>query len=415
VLESVQDYIDAKLTHSVHTSGAKSYRQCRRRWNWLTREYYYPKVTAKPLEFGVAFHVGMETLYDPKLWDKPEAVVVALAQKAFVDECAKQFNKFDREFHADEEVIADYFERKELGKGMLKHFARTIRREDISKGFKPLYMEIKFEVPLVKNGEQMRCNCDDCYRRFTKWLKENDPAFLNFALNFREKWVGLPVTYGGRIDCLMQDEHGNIWVVDWKSAARMIEDREEFLDLDDQIVRYLAAMRECGYEVAGFLYQEIKKAVPEEPEPMKVRRKGCMYSVSKQQAVLYDTYKRVIEEYDNDAYLAGCYDEYLTWLKENEGRFSARYEKTKTPVQLDLAWENVIKEATEIISSDLLIYPNAGRFSCEYCAFKVPCTVANEGGDVTFALDSMFDKKGYHYWEDESVASTDSQFGVITA
>ncbi len=421
MLETVQDYIDAKLCHSIHTSGAKSFRQCRRRWNWLTREYYYPKVTAKPLEFGVAFHVGMETLYSPRLWDKPEAVVVALAQQAFLAECKKQFDKYALDFEIDDEVTTDYEERKVLGKGMLKHFAATIRREDILKGYKPLYMEIKFEVPLEDSGVQMFCKCDDCWGRWCEYVDAEETKvstqwipLAQQSINERDLfWNGLPVTYGGRIDCLMTDDEDNVWVVDWKSAARMIEDRDEFLDLDDQIVRYLAAMRISGYEVAGFLYQEIKKAVPTEPEPMKVRRKGCMYSVSKQQAVQYDTYLRVVKEYDYDAYQEGCYNEYLAWLRENEGRFSARYEKRKTVEQLELAWANVIMEAKEIINPELPIYPNAGRFSCEYCAFKVPCTLANEGGDVLFALDSMFDKKKRHYFEDESVPSTDSQFGVI--
>jgi hypothetical protein len=175
----------------------------------------------------------------------------------------------------------------------------------------------------------------------------------------------------------------------------------------------LAALRLCGYEVAGFLYHEIKKAVPEEPEPNKVRRLGCLYSVSKSQNVEYATYLRVIKDNDHDAYLNGSYDVYLQWLQENEGRFSARYEEKRNATELDKAWEEVILEAEDMTDPDLRIYKNAGRFNCENCAFITPCLVANEGGDVVFALESMFDKKKWHYWEDETVPSTDNPAGVI--
>src|SRR5205809_7390678 len=93
-LMSVEDYIDADLTHSVHTSGRKSFRGCRRRWNWIFNEFWYPTTSAKPLEFGVAFHTAMETLYAPLLWDKPRDIVLEMSIQAFRNECEKQFEKY---------------------------------------------------------------------------------------------------------------------------------------------------------------------------------------------------------------------------------------------------------------------------------------------------------------------------------
>src|SRR3954471_8596037 len=93
-LTSVQDYIDARLVHEVHTSERRSFRGCRRRWNWIFQDFYYPQLTAKPLEFGVAFHAAMEVLYDPTTWKLPRDIVLNSAKVMFHDVCAEQRSKF---------------------------------------------------------------------------------------------------------------------------------------------------------------------------------------------------------------------------------------------------------------------------------------------------------------------------------
>jgi hypothetical protein len=57
-----------ELCHEIHTSERKSFRACRRRWDWLFRGHYYPVETAKPLEFGIAYHKAMEVWYNPDTW-----------------------------------------------------------------------------------------------------------------------------------------------------------------------------------------------------------------------------------------------------------------------------------------------------------------------------------------------------------
>jgi hypothetical protein len=419
VLETVQDYIDAKLTHSIHTSGSKSFRGCRRRWNWLFNEFWYPKTTAKPLEFGVAYHVGMEALYDPKLWDKPESVVLALAQKAFYDTCHKQWKAYEEAFGADDEVRKDYEERVQLGQGMLKYHVEHVRRKDKIAGYKPLFVEVPFEVPLTdENGEQIWCKCKTCWTRFKNWLRENteqasfynqrgQEVFIDLIPSPSEHgdiqwegWRGLPVTYGGRIDVILEGPDGRVWVLDWKTAARLAEDTATFLLVDDQITRYLAALRECGYRVAGFIYHEQKKALPDEPEPMERRYKGKLFSTNKQQDVEFDTYLKTVKENDPEAYMEGLYDEYLNFLRDNPNRFYGRHVIHRNDIELDMAWENVLLEAKDMIDPNLRIYPNAGRFNCQTCAFLQPCLGKSNGEDYEYTLRTLFDKRKYHYFED---------------
>src|SRR5690348_5344256 len=95
-LNSVDDYIELGLTHQLHTSERMSRRGCRRRWDWVFHGMYYPTITAKPLEFGVAYHKAMETLYDPD--NRPAGggyeTAYQLARQVFKQTCQDQQKKF---------------------------------------------------------------------------------------------------------------------------------------------------------------------------------------------------------------------------------------------------------------------------------------------------------------------------------
>lgn len=418
MLVTIQDYIDAKLTHSRHTTESRSFRGCRRRWNWIFNEFYYPVLTPKPLEFGVAYHCGMEVLYAPSLWDKPEEVVVALAQKAFVDTCAEQYKKYVEHFGDDPEVEEDYKERVELGREMLEYAAKTTRRKDKEEELTPVLVEVKFEVPLEENGEQIWCTCKTCFNRFLAWVEENDPEWLA-EVNFDETvegagresyrqlfWQGLPVTYGGRIDAILKGPDGRIWVVDWKTAKQLSEETAVFLLLDDQITRYLAAMKKCGYRVAGFIYHEQKKAVPSEPKLLTRRVKGKLFSTNKAEAnFTLETFVKTVEENDPEGYDDGAYNEFINWLHDNPTKFHERHRVPRNDNELDEAWESLTMEALDMSDPNLRIYKNAGRFNCNNCAFRQPCLGKNNGEDYLYTLKTLFEKRKYHYYEDAPLAT----------
>lgn len=438
----VNDFIEWDLTHSVHTSERRSFRGCRRRWKWLFREYYYPTTTAKPLEFGVAYHKGMEVFYDPRLWGAPRETVLQLAIQTFRTRCKEQLAKYEA-WHgpADKETLADYKERMELGEGMLRYHEEKVYPE-LREKYRPLKVEISFEVPVralkylpdseepVLSDEYLWCKCQVCWKRFKEHLlkhqfdvfKNIDGALVSviqmrdavvladYGTGFWTRWKGLPVTYGGRIDCLMEALDGTLWVFDWKTAAQLSADRQEFLELDDQISSYVWALTVLGIDVAGFVYFEQRKAFAEEPEPMKVTRLGRRFSIAKGIACDAVTYKRVVSENDPEAYAAGLYDEFIQWLEDQGDRFHESYPVYRNATQIESTGLNIAKEATEIINPFLLIYPNAGRFSCGNCAFKQPCMSANDGGDYRYALETQFEKRKYHYWVDKE-PSTESKGG----
>src|SRR5262245_32596756 len=82
------------MHHEIHTSERKSFKGCRLRWKWHFIDQWTPIGAAPPVEFGIAFHKGMEVLYEPKTWDWDREVVGELAVKTFVDKCNEQILEY---------------------------------------------------------------------------------------------------------------------------------------------------------------------------------------------------------------------------------------------------------------------------------------------------------------------------------
>ncbi len=415
----VDDLISKRLVHEVHTSERKSYRGCRRRWHWLFQEFYYPQTTAKPLEFGVAFHSAMEVYYDPDTWNWDRDIILSASIGQFIKVCTEQKNKFLKNgimgsFLTEEEVIQEYRSRIDLGVGMLTYYHNKVASV-YDKGWTPLKVEVEFIVPIQNpdTNEYLFCTCSRCKRTIEIWAESADNIEVqSFYDELMEK--GLPVCLAGRIDMLASDPNGNLYIVDWKTTARLARgdasgnDRDEFLENDDQIGSYVMALvRKLGLDVKGFVYIELKKAFPEKPIKNAARRLGRLYSVNKQQPVDYDTYLNCIKTNDTEAFEAGLYDEFLQYLKESGERFHGRYKILKTTEELIEIERHLFMEAKEMCSKDTFIYPSPGRFNCATCAFRQPCLEKNRQADYQTILDTMFDRRKEHYWVKD--LSTDKQ------
>jgi hypothetical protein len=405
-------------------------------------------MTAKPLEFGVAYHIGMEAYYDPGTWDWDRQVVGEYAITKFVDKCEEQRKKAlaaQEMQYLDEEVQADYDERVELGKGMLRdYFKNTAPREDI--GWTPVKVEVGFMVPIPHpdTGEQLYCKCDQCWEKWTKHINrlrtqredlleaKSREASSDMAkwetgevkvslqplehlgqwdlLYERELWRGLPVVYAGRIDMLAVDNEGKYWIFDWKTAARISED-DEFLYLDDQIGSYVWALRKLGLNVQGFVYHEEKKGFPQPPKRNIQPRLGCWFSVNKMQDTDYRTFLQTVMTEDRTAYEEGRYDNFLEFLKNEGIIFYKRHQIHKSDYECQQMEYNIGQEALEMLELEgrIRVYPSPGRFGCRNCAFRQPCMEQNGGGDYQYMLDTLFERREHYYVRTEP--STESKGG----
>ena len=406
----VDQFIEHKLVHEIHTSERRSFRACRRRWDWLFRENYYPKTTAKPLEFGVAYHAAMEVYYNPATWDWDREVVRANTILTFIAECEKQKKAAIEEsghLYLEGEQEQDYQERVELGVGMLNYYFTDVSSIE-DKRWRPVKVEIKFMVASPNPEEEgwIWCKCELCKEKWDKYLNSTE---LDVNLHGSE-FTGLPVVYAGRLDMLAMDENGNYWIFDWKTA-RSIADRYDFLYLDDQIGSYCWALDQIGIPVMGFVYHEQRKGFPLPPVKNKVRRLGCIFSKNKNQDTSYDMYLKTIMEEDADAFEQGLYDDMLTYLRNDGIIYHARHQINKTPTELAETGRNIGLEALDMIDPKLRIYPSAGRFGCSFCAFQEPCISKNDGSDYQYTLDTMFEVREPYYVRQEKGPSTESKGG----
>jgi hypothetical protein len=360
--------LDLSAIHEIHGSQLKSFRGCRLQWQWQYVEGYAPIVRPAPLEFGTAFHVAMETLYNPSTWHLPLIELYGLAKIAFTDMCELQQREYlDRlekyQLEPDEEV--DYQQRVDMGLGMLRKVARTMDRRN----FHPIAVEKECFAPILNPVTGEPLVCPDC---------------------------GKPFYYGLRPDAVLQDRDGCFWLVDWKTAAMLLKD-QMILELDGQIATYLWALAYMwGLNFAGFLYVQIYKGFPKRPRVLEYSRLGRKFSVSHQQRTDAPTFTRVVKKYDLPAYEAGLYDEYIAWLQECGPEFIKWFKVYKSPTQLATVGRDLATQVMEM-SNDVPIYPNPGRMICQRCAFQEPCLERQSGGDYRDILNSSYEQLEPYY------------------
>lgn len=406
----IQEYIDKGLIHSIHTSERRAFRGCRRRWDWAYRQNYHPTVTPAPLEFGTAYHVAMETYYNPDTWAEDNWTKSRNAIDAFKDTVQDQYSRYiELNGRPEDDVIERYKHSLSLGIDMVKYYTTKISPK-IDQGLTPLAVEIPFEVSLGFN-----CGCEACKVRWKtssdgiahhdKWQEETYQYFINKGRepdkarqfcatesNYWKLWAGLPVTFGGRIDAIFEDSDHRILCVDWKTTARILDDFDEaaFLELDDQVAGYPVAIRKLGRRVDGFIYHEQRKAVPEKPKRLQREYKGRAFSTDRNAPMEYETFINTIMAEDVRGYNMGCYDEYLEFLQGKMApKFYQRHVIYKTDIQIQNFWNDLINEAKDILGNPR-VYPQPSRFSCSSCMYRVPCDGQNRGEDYKYTLESMF-------------------------
>lgn len=364
------------MVHRIHTSEIRSFESCRRRWDWHYRQRFMPVRPIKYLEFGTAYHKAMEVFHDPERWHYPIDVKYAMAIKAFIDTCDEQKNAYrDHVGSLDQSMEDDYAERLELGQGMLAHYAYTIFPKQMA-SYKPIMVEVPFEIPVTVNGEVLQCP-------YTDGSCGQDHKGDN------------TIIYGGRVDMIVEDmDEGGYWIWDWKTAAALLGDiQSKYLEIDPQVGSYPWALRlKLGINIRGFIYYEQRKEFPHPPRELKRQTGGCWYSQNKSQITDYPTYLNHVSENDPDAFNAGLYDEILDHFANNEERFYKIHRVMKNDHQLLETGRMISQIAQEIIEKDLRIYPHPGRFNCATCAFFDPCLAKFRGDDWEYALNTIFEE-----------------------
>lgn len=358
----------------IHNSDAQAFKGCRERWNWMSdlREGWKPEETPTPFYFGSAFHRGEEIYYSPITWHmvleggvKREAVIMAAVQ-GFVDhmeETRKRYLRVTKQVTLDDEWRDRFLEHMDLGRGMMLHYFEWVQKEDLDHGYTPLGVEYDFEVPVYDSYEEQ--------------------------LEYCPGTVGLIIMFKGRIDLLVQDADGRIWILDHKTTSRM-PDNLRFLEMDEQMGSYIMGYSlMSGTRIAGAIYSEILKGYPKPPVMNKVQRLGRWFSVNQNQYTSYDVYLKTITEAGEDVEL---YQEHLDWLKNFGTTYVRRTEISRNTYEL-LSIRQRIKDETADMMNNPRIYPHPGRWACDNCPCAAPCLAKMEGQDYEWILQNNFVKE----------------------
>lgn len=389
------------MPHEIHVSERRSFRGCRRRWNWAYQEGFVPETPIKALEFGVAYHAALEKFYDPVSWsstDRYEKIEAAI--NVFSGTCEEQRANYLTTMKVralPDEVETDFDERVQLGAGMLRYYGEFVHPK-YDTWFKPVAVEIPFEVPIEDPdwpGSPLRCdNSPKCGQQHSNDPDDDDSV----------------VVYAGRVDMLVEDtRYGGYFIWDHKTASQLASD-DGFLQLDDQVGSYAWALSHVlQLDVRGFIYAETRKDYPRIPKELKRLSSGRSYSTAQNQPTSLEIFEPFVAENDKLAYEAGSYDDYLSWLKSAEATtFSQRFVIIKSEAELENIGRNISLESADMVEPRTRIYPSVGRYTCSTCAFRQPCLSKFMDEDVTYMLESNYLKTTRRYWMDQPPSSEKS-------
>jgi hypothetical protein len=317
----------------IRTSDRGYFKRCRQLWDFTSkiRQNYEPIQRYPAFDFGTAIHAGLQAYYEPSTWGDlkvQQANALEAFHKTYADLGIKiRLGALEFEETFDEEVA--------LGIRMLEYYFTWAPERD--KNFKPIFVEIEFEVSIP----------------------------------------GLDLPYQGRIDLIVEvfDDEGNslgYWIVDHKTAKAFQD--TAWLWLDDQCSSYAWAMKQqLGLDIRGVMFNQLKKKPPDPPRELK----NGGFSVNKQQDTTFELFRQTLID-------AGinprAYREFLLFLKQNPKEFCRRVEIRFSPRQMQVIEKRIIQEAREMSNPDVEIFPTPSPMNCNGCRFFGPCLQVNEGG-----------------------------------
>lgn len=324
----------------LHNSGLNSFRRCRRRWDLNTRQGWRAQQESDKLWIGTAFHRGMRAFH---LTNPPDPKRIVPAIDEYLSARIKEWGETPDELPEARSLII----------GMFQHYVRYFLKHRDS--LETLFVdgEAMCEVPFqIEIGGHL---------------------------------------YEGDFDRVIL-ENNTIWVVEYKTAAGF---NTEKLTKDHQSTTYIwAANKVFGhlYDVGGMVYQQHRKAVPKEPEPLK--RGGLTQNKQKLANVPAYVYERAIRRnrLNIDDYLETLAHLQLADSDESD-QFVRRDRVIRTPEELQTYEEYVLAQIPEYYNPRLPIYPNPTNDCAWDCDYAVVCDVMNNKGDHEAVLKALFTKE----------------------
>lgn len=328
------------------------FRRCRRKWDLQSpnRQNYSPLRPQTALWVGSGIHKGLEQYY--RFGDHPAEVFMRWA-----DDEIKQLRAAGKV--GDPEIEHELYSARDLGIGMLEHYFSWCVPVDKKSWKKIVAVELPFALRIPKGDG-----------KFGK---------------------GILV---GKMDMLVQDVKGWLWVVEHKSFAQ--EPHEQYLALDEQTTLYQYAgqvlvssgeLEGLGIKktakVRGVIYNGLRKKRPTEPEVLK---SGAL----SKKASMDTTYEVYLEAIEKNDLIIGDYTDFLDTLKARGNTFFVRQKLDRSVKEMKQLELRLLEIMDDMQKKGLPCYPNPTRDCVWDCAFFGVCLAMNAGGDAKAILKTDF-------------------------
>lgn len=142
--------------------------------------------------------------------------------------------------------------------------------------------------------------------------------------------------------------------------------------------------------VAGFLYQQHRKAVAHEPDFLKSTRQ---FSVSKSQLTTHTLYAKALRNLYGQ--VENAPDINIAFLNQLASEETERADKLirldqieRNPYQIQAEGPKILAEAMEMLDPNLAIYPNPTRDCSWDCDFRTACLSMDDGSDWEYEIET---------------------------
>ncbi len=347
VVETVRTH-EGERVAVIRTSDRNNFRQCRRKWKWNSAMNDNLKAIQQPgaLWFGTGIHYALEDYHGDHRYMKAEH-----AFDAFVEATSQT----QRE---DYILPPEYEDMRRLGFKMMEYYTKVW----LGKGGRdPLTTYVHNGVPQTE----------------VNFVVEVPFPLKKFGY---DKWWD-KVVYAGTIDRVTIDEYGQLWLVDYKTAAQL---SSSHLDNDPQVCTYTWLANEYyGRElpIAGFIYWQFLKTVPKVPSPLKTGK----ISTAKNQKVSAELYEIALRKRFGSMDKAPLENiEYYNGLFQKQGPhhdpFIRRNFVYRSKQAIEAEGALIMMELEDILNKNLPLYPNR-NWMCKMCDFYEPCVSLDDGSD----------------------------------
>lgn len=324
----MDDFIRAELrkqSYIPHASSMMQYNRCRRKW--ALQQLYEPQEEHKALTFGTIFHKALELVGNTPVVNSAEIVKQAIKESA--DDVAGTLEE-------DDVVLLEK---------MLQYYLEywlTAPENEWFRKLKFLVVEEKFALPMLE----------------------------------------------GRLDALVEDEDGQIWVLDYKTRAQL--SGPGTFEMDLQMTAYTWAAKQLfGKPVEGVIVLQFLK---KEPKGLRVLKSGEL-SAAKNQRVSPLIVQQQIEHLPEE--VQKKYVDFV-FYDPDEDPFIRAVRTYRNENQLESFARHLKHHHTEIgllLTRYIHFTPNFTRDCLWDCPFRGVCIAYEDGFDWLDILRGSFKRR----------------------